>query len=90
MKFYISTVTGLAMLLLFQDFTKGVFGKFFQNFQNKYIFYVTKCNTSRRLLLSLKAILIVPAPSFLPYLYVGTRGGGWLTSLEFYVGSSHG
>ena len=39
------------------------------------------CNTSRRLLLNLQTILIVPAPSFLLYLYVGTKMGGGLNAL---------
>ena len=57
--------------------------KTFQNFLNRYFLR----NTSRRMLLNLQTILIVTAPSFLPYFYVGTRGGGGLTSLGFYVES---
>ena len=74
--FYLSTVTGLAILLK-QDPTTGVCVKTFQFL----------CDTSRRLLLNLQTIFIVSAPSFLPYLYVETRGGGGLTNSGFYVGS---
>ena len=49
-------------ILLKQDRTTGVFVIIFQNFQNRYF----------------HLILIVPAPSFLLYLYVGTRRGGGL------------
>ena len=56
---------------------------FVKNFQNKYF----SCNTSRQLLLILWTIFKVPAASFLPYLYVETRGGGRLTISEFYVTS---
>ena len=41
-----------------------------QSFQNRYFL----CNTSRRLLLNLQTIPIVPAPSCLPYLYIETSG----------------
>ena len=75
---YFSTVTGLAILLK-QVPTTGVFVKTFQNFYNRYLL----CNTSRRLLLNLETILIVPTPSFLPYFYVGTRRGGSSTAPDF-------
>ena len=41
-----------------------------QSFQNRYFL----CSTSRRLLLNLQTITIVPAPSCLPYLYIETSG----------------
>ena len=82
---YFSTVTVLAILLK-QDPTKGVFMKTFQNFQNRYFL----SNTFRGLVLNLQTILIVPAPFFLPYLYVGTRGGKGLTSSGFCGGNTPG
>ena len=64
---YFSTVTDLATSLK-QNPTRSIFVKTFQNFQNRYFL----CNTAKRLLLNLYTILIVAAPFFLPYLYVGT------------------
>ena len=75
---YFSTVTGLAILLK-QDPTTGVFVKTFRNFQNRYFL----CSTSRWLLQNLQTALIVPTPSVLPYLYVGTRDGGGLAISGF-------
>ena len=66
---YFSTVIGLVILFK-QDPTTSVLVRTFQNFQNKYFL----CNTSIRLLLNLQTILIVPSPSFLPYMYVGQDG----------------
>ena len=66
---YLSRVTGLTILLK-QDPTTDVFMKTCQNFQNRCFL----CHASKWLLLNLQTILIVPAPSSLPHLYVGTRG----------------
>ena len=85
MEWYFSTVTGLAILLK-QDPSIGVFMKTFQNFEKTYVL----CKSSRQLQLNLWTILIVSAPSFPPYLYVGTGGGGRSASSEFYVESSLG
>ena len=85
MESYLSVVADLAISLK-QDSTTGFFMEAFQNFQNRYFL----CNTSRQLLLNLYTILIVLAPSFLLYFYLGTKGGGGLTSSGFYVGISPG
>ena len=54
---YFNTVIVLEILLK-QDPTTGILVKTFQNFQNSYFL----CNTSRRLILNVQTILIVPAP----------------------------
>ena len=74
---YFSAVTGLAILL-----RKNLTGVFVKTFQ---IIYVTLLDNNS----------IVNSHSFFPvfpasYLKVGTRGGGLLTSSEFYVGNFPG
>ena len=66
-----------------------------QSKSNKVIWYISiviytwerkiHCDLNRNL--NLLAIVIVPAPSLLPWLYVKTSGGGGLTSSGFYVES---
>ena len=85
MESHFIAVTGLSISLK-QDSTTGHCVETFQTFKNRYFLY----NTSRQLLLIIQTILIVPSPSFLPYLYKWTRGREGLTSLGLYVGSPPG
>ena len=85
-----STVTGSATLLK-QDPTTCVFVKTSQNFKSRYFL----CNTSKIAASefidnSHSSCPLFHVPSFLPYLYVETRGGGGLTGSGFYVGSPPG